>query len=179
MEPNQVLRWIECHPGLAAYVQAAGVIVTLAIASFGPPLTHRLERVRERRGRTAATVALAKHLLPSVHSLVERIDGRLATVDTYDQPAAQDWGIFFDNMMIEIPGALDLSLRSDVDIDTARLSFLRNLVEQMRKYNLSLADKRMRGVRDGEWRELQKNIRDALTNARKSADQATSTIRSM
>src|SRR5271168_1205969 len=98
IEPNSWLRWIECHPGLAGYVQAVGVVGTLMLALLGPPVAQLIEFVRERRARNKTTISVARSLLPYVNSMLERIEGRLVTLSTYSEPEGSDWGLFFQNM---------------------------------------------------------------------------------
>lgn len=47
-EPNSWLRWIECHPGLAGYLQALGVILAVVIAFLSPQIAGWYAK-RQRR----------------------------------------------------------------------------------------------------------------------------------
>jgi hypothetical protein len=47
---NDLLGWIECHPGMAAWVQAAGAILALAVAIFVPAwMARNRDRLNRRR----------------------------------------------------------------------------------------------------------------------------------
>jgi hypothetical protein len=55
-EPNRWLRWIECHPGFASWLQAGGTIVAIAIA-IAIPLILRLREERYQRRQYVELVA--------------------------------------------------------------------------------------------------------------------------
>ncbi|HEY2071783.1 MAG TPA: hypothetical protein VGG48_19640 [Rhizomicrobium sp.] len=178
MEQNHWLRWIECHPGLAGYLQAVGVVGTLVLALLGPLVARWIGRFRERRARNAKTLSLARSLLPHVNTLLERIHGRLETLGTYSEPEGNDWGLFLQNMMIEIPGPLDIRF-SGFDLDQARLAFYARLVEEARGYDNTLGNKQREGAREGEWGALRRAIHADLTKLRELALDASAKIRDM
>lgn len=161
-EPNLILKWIECHPGLAGYVQALGVVVTLLLAIAGPPVARAWGRHRAHvlRRRTTTNVILGS--APNVDLLLERINGRLATVDTYGDPFGADANLVFDNLGVEIPGSLDMIFADDEHFERARLEFLQRLTNDARGYNLMLAQMRQRGVPEGRWDSLRLQIRAKL-----------------
>jgi hypothetical protein len=155
-EPNAWLRWMECHPGFSGYVQAAGVILTVAGAVFGPPLKASYERWKYRRALRSNSDAFAL----SRQSLVEAMRGSIGRRLTYMQSRAVDISepYITGYFGVEIPGALDTSLMRDTTgLDVERLDFLFSFVEHVRDYNnaafklFEIADK---AERDGEQNEL-------------------------
>jgi hypothetical protein len=44
IRPDGLLPWIECHPGLAGYLQAIGVVAAVAMAFLAPNITARFQR---------------------------------------------------------------------------------------------------------------------------------------
>src|ERR1041385_7341778 len=46
MEPSAVLRWVECHPGLAAWFQAVGTIAAVLLALAAPIASEFIARLR-------------------------------------------------------------------------------------------------------------------------------------
>ena len=73
MEPRALLRWIECHPGLAGYIQAVGVVATVALALLGPPAARLWAAWKHRRARRRQTRAIALALIPFVNQISETI----------------------------------------------------------------------------------------------------------
>lgn len=162
LEADRTLRWIECHPGVAGYIQAAGVVATIAIAVLGPPLAREIGNWRAYRARKEATTRVILGSQQNVEALLERIGGRLETIGTYDEPDGTDSNLFLDNLMIEIPGPLDLGFYARKDFETARLEFLPQLMESARGYDIVLGSKRQEGVRPGEWDILRETVRAKL-----------------
>lgn len=161
-EPNWALKWIECHPGLAGYIQAVGIVATLMIALLGPPLVRGLELWRAYRDRRTATINTILGAKQSVDALQERIDGRLATVDTYGDPFGNDANLVFDNLGIEIPARLDMQFYGDDVYERSRLDFLQTLTNEARGYNMALAQMRQEGVAEGAWDAFRRKIRAKL-----------------
>lgn len=157
-ETNAILRWIECHPGLAGYIQAVGVVTTLMVALLGPPLARALDRRRARISRRNLTTSIIRGAEPSVAALMERIDKRLATVDDYGA------GLTFllNNLGVEIPGALDMQFVSDEHYERNRLEFLQRLTNAARGYNVYLMELVQKGVPEGGWDSTRQTIRSKL-----------------
>jgi len=161
-EPNWVLKWIECHPGLAGYIQAVGVVATLMVALLGPPLARAVAHWRARLARRTATTNTICGSDESVEALLERINGRLATVDTYGDPYGTDANLVFDNLGIEIPYRLDMQFFDNEVYERARLEFLQRLSNETRGYNMMLGQMRQQGVGEGGWEAFRAKIRAKL-----------------
>jgi hypothetical protein len=86
------LQWIECHPGLAAWVQAIGTITAVLIAVFLPLwLEHRAHRERSRviRLETQAAFSRVQQALAAVRMAVEQ--PREWPPDDFAGPADPTW----------------------------------------------------------------------------------------
>lgn len=181
MEPNGVLRWIECHPSLAGYIQAVGVIATVAIAIFGPPLGSWIAGIQARIARKRQTIKWAKALLPSVNTLIERIDARISTLGTYDEPDDGSWNIFHDNIMIELPGALDIMLVVSGNFDADRGACIKRLNDDARGYNKFVMDRLqlMQNSPRPSWEKFRADIFGALRQLKEQALETVAQIRRM
>ena len=161
-EANWILRWIECHPGLAGYIQAIGVVITIIIAVLGPPLARYLERRKARAARKDLTNSIIQGAVPSVAALLERIDGRLSTIGTYGDVSGPDANLVLENLGIPIPASLDMLFMDNDQVETSRLDFLDRLNKAARKYNMLLSEIRTEGVNEKTWPGQLNRIRTAL-----------------
>lgn len=88
MEPSAVLRWIECHPGLAGYVQAVGAVAAIAVALAFPWLMRERDRKFDA-GRVATQLAAE---VADWGKEIARLVREAATVNT-DHESAPKLGI--------------------------------------------------------------------------------------
>jgi hypothetical protein len=68
---HDVLRWVEVHPGLAAWVQAVGSIFAVTAAASLPFIHGYLTEKRETKVRLAALFALAQQSVTLLEDLAE------------------------------------------------------------------------------------------------------------
>ncbi len=60
-ERNPLLRWIECHPGFAGYLQVLGVALSILVAAFIPWwLANRDARARRREALASVVAAVTR-----------------------------------------------------------------------------------------------------------------------
>ena len=70
MEPSAALRWVECHPGLAAWVQAVGTIAAVLLAIAVPTAVEfvaRRGRARRLDHVTGAAFLRLRRALVNLH----------------------------------------------------------------------------------------------------------------
>jgi hypothetical protein len=66
-----ILRWVEAHPGLAAWVQAVGSVFAVTAAASLPFIHGYLTEKRETKVRLAALFALAQQSVILLEDLAE------------------------------------------------------------------------------------------------------------
>jgi hypothetical protein len=183
MEPNTVIKWIECHPGLAGYVQAVGVIAGVAIALFGPPIARWLERWHQRRARAKSIVRFARGCLPSIQLLIERIDMASARLHNFHNLHAIDagqWNELIKSTGIEIPGTCDAVMyNQNDDWVLPDLKFLRDLIGRARGYNSALWESAQQGHTAKDLSDMRMQVRCGLNDLRAEASGALATIEAM
>lgn len=69
LEPNALLRWIECHPATAAWAQAIGIVVTIAATAVIARWSILSEKTRAREEKEGRALVLAARLAPVVYEL--------------------------------------------------------------------------------------------------------------
>jgi hypothetical protein len=62
-EANVEVRWFECHPGTASYVQAVGSILAILVAILAPILFDRHKRKSEARSCRRQILAVAYEVI--------------------------------------------------------------------------------------------------------------------
>ena len=94
-EPSSAVRWIECHPGLAAWVQAVGTILAVVIALTVPIAAELLARRGRSRRTEENTVAAFLRLRQEFISLQIEADLRLQWLNrmpsVLDSASASIW----------------------------------------------------------------------------------------
>ncbi len=174
MEPNPWLRWIECHPGLAGYVQAVGVIATVALAVFGPPLILFFNRARDWWITRLDAIHFARTARANVRAVIQQID---ALLDNLAKFAPQlPWRGGFGEMMIQIQPPLGLPQYGDLG---HRLLFLQRFKEQAVGYNSWLLGLIQKTNSADELNTQREQIKTVLADLRSSAVQACTTIDAM
>lgn len=84
LEPSAVIRWFECHPGSAGWVQAVGSLLAIGFAIWLGRRQMKEMRDQEEARRAANEEALGMLLTPSVTTAlmdIERIEGVIAQKD--------------------------------------------------------------------------------------------------
>jgi len=128
---------MECHPGSAGYIQAAGVILTVAGALFGPPIKASYQRWRVRRNRRRNADILAVRQGPDIELLLSRIDWRLEQLGAGSE--AGNHPVSIERFGVEIPGILDPTLlRRTPEVDFSRIVHITEFIEAVWAYNNAL-----------------------------------------
>jgi hypothetical protein len=94
--------WIEHHPGLAAWLQAIGAIIAVAVAIWVPARQHSVARADAEMERRLKARSLALRLLPSLLELAEHV--KQATEKT-------------KAISLGMPGPVIVQLVSDATVD--------------------------------------------------------------
>jgi hypothetical protein len=68
-----LMGWIEHHPGLAAWLQAVGAIIAVAVAIWVPARQHSVARADAEIERRLKARSLALRLLPSLLELEQQV----------------------------------------------------------------------------------------------------------
>jgi len=137
METSAIIRWMECHPGTSSYVQAAGVVLTLAGALFGAPIRATYLRWRHRRMLMESSDQWAATRIHDIHMMRDRI--RRSLKNARQESSLNEKAERYSACVIEIPGRVDASLMRDFSsLDVSRLDYLFGFVEDVRAFNNAL-----------------------------------------
>jgi hypothetical protein len=165
MEHNNWLRWIECHPGLAGYIQAAGVIVTVAIALLGPPTVMLFNSCRDWWNRRYDAIHAAYSARSGIEDLMQQIESRMETLPTV-APGRPWRGGIYGAMSIRVP--YNLAPPSYPDYGR-RLLFLYDLGRQAITYNEWLMSLTRNSDSNDEFETQCADIKRLLSDLRKRA----------
>src|ERR1700749_1117003 len=136
-EPNAVFRWIECHPGVASFVQALGVIATVAAALFAPRLAFlfdKRERIKARRRLTEEVVSVLK---PAAQDLAAQLREKHGVLHLYRgaSPPADRWTAWFnDELPCSIPVPIEF-LHQFPGTDPAAIKYFVQVRDAIMAYN--------------------------------------------
>lgn len=98
---NAILHWMECHPGTASYVQAVGVILTVAGAIVGPTIKSRWAAFQARREEIRNAKQFARSAKVDVEHVIALINERLEIAESI-----RGQGASFEAVCITIPPRL-------------------------------------------------------------------------
>lgn len=130
------LHWIECHPGLAGYIQAAGVIITVALALLGPPVVLLFRTARAWWLRRLDDIQYAHVARESIEAMITHIDARQLDLSKFlDARPAPDASLGF--MWVPVSPYVTDMLGGN---SNRRLLFLKQFGEQALAYNFSVAE---------------------------------------
>lgn len=135
MDPHHWMRFIECHPGFASYIQAAAVSVTLLGAIFYPPLRLAYEKWLRTHSRKREAKRYAYDLLPEIETIISGMRDRLASLQAVNAATPPNWIKFQEQLGIVIPMMLDVANQRAEYIAVERLQFLTTLADKMRLWN--------------------------------------------
>ncbi len=180
MDPHQWMRFIECHPGFAGYVQAAGVIATIAAAIFGPPAKLAYDRWMRARARRRNTLETAWWFLSQVEEVVAAFDQRLARLRDPAVISEPDWMKFQEELGLVIPMALEIRFVDANSVDVGRLAFTELLPDAMRAWNTRTFENRTKpGFGTDAWREMVADMTARATKVRAVAVETKAQIEAM
>jgi hypothetical protein len=131
MEPSHTLRWIECHPSLAGYIQAVGIVGTLVLAVLGPPLIYLFNNLYGWWYRRLDAIVTAHNARVAVCNLLQQIDARLEKAPSVTP--AEPWrGGIYAEMSVQVPFNLAPPPTHSFD---SRLRFLQEIGQRAIAYN--------------------------------------------
>lgn len=146
MEPNAVLQWIECHPGLSGYLQAVGTVLAILVAFYAPSISRWLDRRHARRLVVAASRQFMRSLRPAYASIENDSNKAIAALDAQTASPAEnelimkrgaetmslpnDW---FNLLLVQLPPQLDYMDQHDFHGPTVESA--RRIAQQVRDYN--------------------------------------------
>jgi len=136
-EPVWFLRWIECHPGLAGYIQAAGTVIAVLVALYAPRIASWFEYRQWRAKCKARTQMLLESLgMPVAEVGVRAVQIKIALARQTEPPASQEgWNVWFDTVVLRLPAGLDYWEQKLEGTDPDATLTYRNLADAVRSYN--------------------------------------------
>lgn len=180
MDPHWWMRFVECHPGFAAYLQAAGVIATIVAAIFGPPAKLAYDRWIRARATRRNTLETAWWLLSQVEEVIAAFDQRLARLRDPTVLSEPDWIKFQEELALVVPMALEIRYVDANSVDVGRLAFTELLPDAMRAWNMRTFENRTKpGLGIEAWREMVADMTARATNVRAVAVQTKAQIEAM
>jgi hypothetical protein len=111
------LKWIECHPSLAGYIQAVGTILAVLVAFFAPRISAYFERRARESERRSETKKFIRSRIPEAKEIGLRVANvRNALLDNQKQPPGDrnnrtDW--FNTDAFLKPPNAMEYSYQWD------------------------------------------------------------------
>lgn len=136
-EPNSWLRWIECHPGTAGWLQAIFsilAIIATAAVSYGVMEADRRYRAKERFARSEnLLVSVAGDVFP-LYGLIQRRKQHIEVL-IGRRPADAMVKSTLEQLDIPINDRLNSTLPLLMDLDTAVVEPLRQILSAAAAYN--------------------------------------------
>jgi hypothetical protein len=106
-----LLKWTECYPGFAAYLQALGSLIAIGIAFFSPQIAARyMRREREAEARQS-TQTFAQYLNGEMPKVQSRCSEIRLLIEEQSQPPelGMDWSDWFQKIgYVMQPGLANL-----------------------------------------------------------------------
>jgi hypothetical protein len=138
MEPSAVLRWMECHPGFAGYVQAVGTVGAIVIAMYAPRIAAHFSKKARQEERRARTLVLVRSLgTPTIDVGVEadRIKRALEEIKRLP-PNAGAWADWFEQrLLLKPPLQFEFLHQHLGDTDPELTRVFREVAESVVSYN--------------------------------------------
>lgn len=134
-EPNSILRWIECHPSFAGYLQAIGTIAAFALALLAPPIVSWVTDHRKRAAQLLRSQRVAAGLGGEVVTLGIECRNRLDRLRTAKCDTEEDRRSLLSVMPITLPGKIDLIDVESQGLDPIVLGPIIGAAAHVRSYN--------------------------------------------
>ena len=151
------LRWIECHPSLAGYLQAVGVVAAVVVAFYAPRITAHFEERRYQRlvkRRTAQAFATQRADMADVEANIARVHETLTRWENR-QPPAQAWDNVFDSAIV-LPMPSSIAFAHEIpDIDRTALQpfeAVRAAISDYNGHRLRIRNGPRSTINDEPWR---------------------------
>lgn len=180
MEPSAVLRWMECHPGFAGYVQAIGTVGAVIIALYAPRIAAYFSQQASREERRARTVILVQSLAtPTIDVGVEADRIKRALDETKNHPPRPSaWVDWFENrLLLKTPHQFEFLNQHLADTDPALTRVFREVAESVVSYNSVRAQTATFGrpVVESDWFNVWRGLDEAIDRVRNAVVNATLT----
>lgn len=122
LEPFFLLRWIECHPSLAGYIQAIGTVLAVGVAMAAPAIESYFARRQAAKDLRARTLGFIEMLATPITDVgVDATRARAKWLAwKHGVPQAHLWTDLLNEMLVKIPPEL-MSLGYANDFDLALL----------------------------------------------------------
>lgn len=105
IEPVGILQWIECHPGLAGYLQAMGGVLAVLVAVFAPQIAARFQQKQlqaEANENTGRWVKVLDAAMPSVVDMCAELSFKIRT-QTCPPAGGNLWSEWFQTIAYVMP----------------------------------------------------------------------------
>lgn len=180
MEPFAVLRWMECHPGFAGYVQAVGTVGAVIIALYAPSIAAYFSRRASLEERRARTLILVQGLgTPTIDVGVEadRIKSALEEIRMLP-PNPGAWADWFENrLLLRPPLQFEFLHQRLADADPKLTRAFREVAESIVSYNSIRVQTANIGltIAQGDWFNVWRGLDEAIDRVRDAVANASLT----
>ncbi len=137
-EPSALLRWIECHPGTAGYIQAVGTVLAVIGALCAPRVAAWLEERRLDADQKRRTNLLLETLVVPTMEVGNRAERIEAAIDEQraHPPSEEIWDSWFDaTIYLKPPLRFEFLHQSLEGVDADRVAPFRAVAYAIVLYN--------------------------------------------
>jgi hypothetical protein len=180
MEPCAVLRWMECHPGFAGYVQAVGTVGAVVIALYAPRIAAYFSRRASQEERRARTLVLVQSLgTPTIDVGVEadRIKRSLEEIRKV-APNSSAWADWFEKkLLLKPPLQFEFLHQHLADTDPNLTRVFREVAESVISYNSVRVQTANIGltIAQSDWFNVWRGLDEAIDRVRNAVVNASLT----
>lgn len=171
MEPSAALRWMECHPGFAGYVQAVGTVGAVVIALYAPRIAAYFSQKASQEQRRARTLILIQNLgTPTIDVGVEadRIKRALEEIEGLP-PNPGAWADWLEKrLLLKPPLQFEFLHRHLADTDPALTRVFREVAESVVSYNSVRVQTANfeRSIVESDWSNVWRGLNEAIDRVR-------------
>ena len=173
-----LLQLMECYPGTAAWIQAAGVIAALGVTIW----LSRRDAAERKQKQIDLSFGLVESLVGAIMLLDNEIARAQKSIATGAEAAPNDehWEAWFSRARLDVPATLTDALPLMRDADPTIIGPFRRTAMMAQTFNgyVGQFEHRQRDVLRQRWAEAFALIQKQVTLLRSSVDEAKRTINS-
>jgi hypothetical protein len=179
MEPNAWLRWLECHPGLAGYLQTIGAVIAIGVAVASPWIAASFADRQARKARAERTWVLIGALKDPVQNIAAAAARAEAYLEKWKHAAPQQnlWPDFCKTIFVSVPTAIDL-LHQQTDVDPKLIAPYREVQTAVMAHNTLINEAQLAGQAgaslrwSGVWTDLHTSATSVLEACQRALGKA-------
>jgi hypothetical protein len=180
MESSAILRWMECHPGFAGYVQAVGTIGAVVIALYAPRIAAYFSRRANQEERRTRTLILVQSLgTPTIDVGVEadRIKRELEDIRKLPPDSGAWPGWFEKKLLLKPPLQFEYLHQHLADTDPELTRVFRQVAESVVSYNSIRAQTANfpQTIAQSDWFNVWRGLAEAIDRVRDAVANASLT----